>query len=38
MTLTTPGCPMADSLSKGVECRVRQIKDVSKIAADLVFP
>lgn len=28
---------MADSLTKGVEYRVRQIKDVSEIAADLVF-
>src|SRR5690625_2511476 len=37
MTLTTPGCPMADSIKKGVEFRVRQIKGVGEIKIDLVF-
>ena len=37
MTLTTPGCPMSDSLKKGVEYRVRQIAEVGEITVELVF-
>lgn len=37
MTLTTPGCPMSDSLKKGVKYRVRQIADVGEITVELVF-
>jgi len=37
MTLTTPGCPMSDSIQNGVKFRVQQIKGVNDIKIDLVF-
>lgn len=37
MTLTTPGCPMSDSIQNGVKYRVRQIDEVQEVNVDLVF-
>jgi metal-sulfur cluster biosynthetic enzyme len=37
MTLTTPGCPMHDSISKGVEQRLSSINGIGKIDVDLVW-
>ncbi|MEN1970339.1 iron-sulfur cluster assembly protein [Lentibacillus sp. N15] len=37
MTLTTPGCPMHDSIANGVKYRVSQLNDVKEIDVDLVW-
>ncbi|WP_106498032.1 metal-sulfur cluster assembly factor [Lentibacillus sp. Marseille-P4043] len=37
MTLTTPGCPMHDSIAKGVKYRVSQIEGVGEIDVNLVW-
>jgi len=37
MTLTTPGCPMHDSIAAGVEHRVSQVEGVQDIHVDLVW-
>ncbi|RYG72588.1 DUF59 domain-containing protein [Lentibacillus lipolyticus] len=37
MTLTTPGCPMHDSIKAGVKRRVSQIEGVGNIDIDLVW-
>jgi metal-sulfur cluster biosynthetic enzyme len=37
MTLTTPGCPMSDSIQNGVKYRVSQINGVGEVTIDLVF-
>lgn len=37
MTLTTPGCPMHDSITNGVKYQVGQMEGVGEIDADLVW-
>lgn len=37
MTLTTPGCPLHDSITKGVEYRIQQIKRVRDIKVELIW-
>ena len=37
MTLTTPNCPVAESLPKEVKDSVMEIKDVKKVDLDLVW-
>ena len=37
MTLTTPNCPVAESLPKEVKDSIMQIKDVNKVDLDLVW-
>ena len=37
MTLTTPGCPMSDSIKNGVKYRIRQMSEVGDITVELVF-
>jgi len=37
MTLTTPGCPLHDSITKGVKYRVRQVEGVGEVTVDLVW-
>lgn len=37
MTLTTPGCPMHESIAKGVKYRINQIEGVGDINVDLVW-
>lgn len=37
MTLTTPGCPLHDSITTGVKHRVQQIESVKNIHVDLVW-
>ncbi|HLR61707.1 MAG TPA: iron-sulfur cluster assembly protein [Lentibacillus sp.] len=37
MTLTTPGCPMHDSIKIGVKRRISQIEGVGDIDIDLVW-
>ena len=37
MTLTTPNCPVAESLPKEVEDSILEIKEVSKVDLDLVW-
>ncbi len=37
MTLTTPNCPVAESLPKEVKDSVMQISDVKKVELDLVW-
>ena len=37
MTLTTPNCPVADSLPKEVKDSIMEIKEVSKVDLDLVW-
>lgn len=37
MTLTTPGCPMSDSIQNGVKFRIQQIAGVGNITINLVF-
>ena len=37
MTLTTPNCPVAESLPKEVKDIVEKIKDVKKVDLDLVW-
>ena len=37
MTLTTPNCPVAESLPKEVKDSIMDIKDVDKVDLDLVW-
>ena len=37
MTLTTPNCPVADSLPKEVKDSIMEIKEVNKVDLDLVW-
>ena len=37
MTLTTPNCPVAESLPKEVEHSIKEIKEVNKVDLDLVW-
>ena len=37
MTLTTPNCPVAESLPKEVKDSIKEIKEVSKVDLDLVW-
>ncbi|QUG42896.1 DUF59 domain-containing protein [Psychrobacillus sp. INOP01] len=37
MTLTTPGCPMHDSITNGVKHRVSQLEDVREVEVNLVW-
>ncbi|APC47495.1 metal-sulfur cluster assembly factor [Virgibacillus halodenitrificans] len=37
MTLTTPGCPMHDSITNGVKHRVSQLDSVNVVKVDLVW-
>ena len=37
MTLTTPNCPVAESLPKEVKDSILEIKDVNKVDLDLVW-
>ncbi|PAV29215.1 FeS assembly SUF system protein [Virgibacillus profundi] len=37
MTLTTPGCPMHDSITNGVKHRVSQIEEVGNVHVDMVW-
>lgn len=37
MTLTTPGCPMHDSITNGVKHRVSQIEGVGNVEVTLVW-
>ncbi|MCF6092444.1 metal-sulfur cluster assembly factor [Microaerobacter geothermalis] len=37
MTLTTPGCPLHDSISRGVQNAVQQIPGVELVHVDLVW-
>ena len=37
MTLTTPNCPVAESLPKEVKDSVMEVKDVKKVDLDLVW-
>lgn len=37
MTLTTPGCPMSDSLPDAVERSISMIPGVSRVSVDLVW-
>ncbi|MCZ8534061.1 Metal-sulfur cluster biosynthetic enzyme [Paenisporosarcina quisquiliarum] len=37
MTLTTPGCPMHDSITNGVKHRVSQLEEVGEVEVNLVW-
>ena len=37
MTLTTPNCPVAESLPKEVKDSIKEIKEVNKVDLDLVW-
>lgn len=37
MTLTTPGCPMHDSITNGVKHRVSQLENVGEVEVSLVW-
>ena len=37
MTLTTPNCPVAESLPKEVKDSIKEIKEVSNVDLDLVW-
>ena len=37
MTMTTPGCPLHESISKGAEEAVRQLPGVESVKVDLVL-
>ena len=37
MTLTTPNCPVAESLSMEVENTVKEVKEVNKVNLELVW-
>ena len=37
MTLTTPNCPVAESLPKEVKDSIKEIKDVNDVSLDLVW-
>ncbi|SHG22815.1 metal-sulfur cluster assembly factor [Ornithinibacillus halophilus] len=37
MTLTTPGCPMHDSIKNGVTYRVKQIEEVHEVEVNIIW-
>ena len=37
MTLTTPGCPMHDSISTGVQNRVKYIEEIKDVEVKIVW-
>lgn len=37
MTLTTPGCPMHDSIASGVKHRVGLVEEVGMVEVDIVW-
>lgn len=37
MTLTTPGCPLHDSITTGVKHRVKKIESIKEVHVDLVW-
>lgn len=37
MTLTTPGCPMHDSIEAGVKHRLNQIDGINDVAVNIVW-
>jgi metal-sulfur cluster biosynthetic enzyme len=37
MTLTTPGCPMHDSISTGIKNRIRYIEDAGHVEVKVVW-
>jgi metal-sulfur cluster biosynthetic enzyme len=37
MTLTTPGCPMHESLVQGVESALREVPGVESVAVEVVW-
>jgi FeS assembly SUF system protein len=37
MTLTAPGCPMADFIVEDVKMRIESIKEISNVEVNLVF-
>ena len=37
MTLTTPNCPVAESLPKEVKDSIQEIKEVNKVDLDLIW-
>ena len=37
MTMTTPGCPLHESISRGAEEAVRQLPGVESVKVDLVW-
>ena len=37
MTLTTPGCPMHDTMIDGVKRRLQQLPDIHSVQVDLVW-
>ena len=37
MTLTTPNCPVAESLPKEVKDSIKEIKEVNDVSLDLVW-
>lgn len=37
MTMTTPGCPLHESISKGAEEAVKQLPGVDSVKVDLVW-
>jgi metal-sulfur cluster biosynthetic enzyme len=37
MTMTTPGCPLHESISRGAEEAVRQLPGVESVTVDLVW-
>lgn len=37
MTLTTPGCPLHDSITNGVKNQVETIEEINNVAVNLVW-
>lgn len=37
MTLTTPGCPMHDSITGGVKWKLKSIEEIGDVSVDLVW-
>jgi len=37
MTLTTPGCPLHDSITSGVKSAVASLKEVNRVDVELVW-
>ncbi|MBI5755540.1 MAG: metal-sulfur cluster assembly factor [Nitrospirae bacterium] len=37
MTMTTPGCPLHESIAKGAEEAVRQLQGIESVKVDLVW-
>lgn len=37
MTLTTPGCPLHDSIENGVRHRVGQVEDINQVDINIVW-